>query len=177
MGDQLHTSAIKYLCQPDKIEKLVALYRELFVQQEASGESTIAFERFDVEPIIEQWTEGSRDGFIKPRPTGRIVRMDLCISMLETFIETNNGYIYKSVNPKKLYIEVKSKKADIMNVIAQLNLAKSYRRSGFILATLYPISSVDKELLRNQGYGHVYLDPKIVQEFANQAADVNEPHF
>lgn len=64
-----------------------------------------------------------------------------------------------------IVVEVKAGKTALSDVLQQISLYREYLDGFYVLCTLYGLSSSEKELLRQHGILHIYLDPREVQLF------------
>ena len=63
-------------------------------------------------------------------------------------------------------MEVKAGKTSITDIIQQIKVYHTYYPRGYyVVATLYPITALEKETLQEEGIKHIYVKEEDVRDF------------
>lgn len=153
--DQIHNAAAVYLCQPEKIEKLVAVISKLpFVS---------AVARISL-PIVQR---GSND-------FQRIIGYpDLTV-----ITRVDGGGYHPEI---AILVEIKKGYVDVNTVLQQMDTYRLYFRNyqdqAFIVCTMFKVTATYKAILRESGYHHIYVSEDDVTKFLDAQKEFDSPSF
>lgn len=161
-SDSLHEKGVAYLCQEEKINKIISLF-------DLTHNGKPFFKLSD--PVVQV-----RLGYHSHQTTREIKGYaDLNIFLCRD--HDNKAYV-----SEQILIEVKSHRVSAGAIIQQLSTYRHYLTEHgadlkMVVATLYQVSKEEKNLLENQSIKHIFLDPDKVQEWSKQGQLAVQEHF